>query len=134
MAVLFSSEWMNQLKDAWNASDEVRGKLAEINFSSTIACGFKGDSAPMGVFVVENGECVRAGDFNGENADWDMRAEKNNWMKWLDKPLGMASMGMAVTMGKLKFEKGDFSAMIKDPRMASPFVKSFALMGAIGGE
>jgi len=24
--------------------------------------------------------------------------------------------------------------MIKDPRMATPFVKSFALMGAIGGE
>jgi hypothetical protein len=46
----------------------------------------------------------------------------------------MASMGMAVTMGKLKFVKGDFSAMIKDPRMATPFVKSFALMGAIGGE
>ena len=45
-----------------------------------------------------------------------------------------ASMGMAVTMGKLKFEKGDFGAMIKDPRMATPFVKSFALMGAIGGE
>jgi len=46
----------------------------------------------------------------------------------------MASMGMAVTMGKLKFETGDFAAMIKDPRMATPFVKSFSLMGAIGGE
>jgi len=81
MAVLFSDEWMNQLKDAWNDSDEVRGKLAEIGFSSTIACGFKGDGTPTGIFIVENGECVRAGDFNGENADWDMRADKKNWMK-----------------------------------------------------
>jgi putative sterol carrier protein len=134
MAVLFSDEWMKQLKDAWNASDAVRGKLAEINFSSTIACGFKGDDKPTGVFVVENGECVRAGDYNGENVDWDMRADKKNWMKWLNKPLGMASMGMAVTMGKLKFEKGDFGAMIKNPSMATPFVKSFALMADIGGE
>ncbi len=53
MAVLFSEEWMNQLKDEWNASEEVRGKLAEIKFSSTIACGFKGDGTPTGIFVVE---------------------------------------------------------------------------------
>lgn len=134
MAVLFSDEWMNELKEAWNASDEVRGKLAEINFSSTIACGFKGDAQPTGVFVVENGECVRAGSFDGENVDWDMRADKKNWMKWIDKPLGMGTMGMAVTMGKLKFAQGDFGAMIKDPRMAVPFVKSFSLMSDIGGE
>jgi hypothetical protein len=31
-------------------------------------------------------------------------------------------------MGKLKFLSGDFKSMIKDPRMAGPFVKSFALM------
>ncbi|MGB5641439.1 MAG: SCP-2 sterol transfer family protein, partial [Sedimenticolaceae bacterium] len=34
MAELFSAEWMNQLKDAWNAEPEVRDKLAEIGFSS----------------------------------------------------------------------------------------------------
>ncbi len=28
MAELFSADWMNQLKDAWNAEPEVRGKLA----------------------------------------------------------------------------------------------------------
>ena len=134
MAVLFSEEWMNQLKDAWNASDEVRGKLAEIEFSSKIACGFKGEGQPAGIFVVEDGECTFAGDYDGSDIDWDMRADKKNWLKWIDKPLGMASMGMAVTTGKLKFEKGDFGSMIKDPRMANPFVKSFALMSEIGGE
>jgi hypothetical protein len=63
-----------------------------------------------------------------------MRADKKNWMKWMSKGLGMAGMGMAVTTGKLKFIEGDFKAMIKDPRMANPFVKSFALMGRVGGE
>lgn len=134
MAEVFSDEWMNQLKDAWNDSDDVRGKLAEIGFSSTIACGFKGDGKPTGIFIVENGECVRAGSYNDEAPDWDMRADKKNWLKWIEKPLGMGSMGMAVTMGKLKFETGDFASMIKDPRMANPFVKSFALMSQIGGE
>ncbi|SMN02726.1 hypothetical protein SPONN_1729 [uncultured Candidatus Thioglobus sp.] len=134
MAVIFSQTWMNQLKDAWNNEPDVSGKLAEINFSSVIACGFKGDDKPTGIFIVENGICTYAGDFAGEAVDWDMRADKKNWMKWIDKPLGMATMGMAVTMGKLKFEKGDFGAMIKDPRMAVPFVRSFGLMSDIGGE
>ena len=131
MAELFSDEWMNQLKDAWNAEPEVRDKLAEIGFSSVITCGFKVEDQPRGVFVVENGACVRAGDYAAEAPDWDMRASRDDWMKWVAKGLGMAGMGTAFAMGKLKFKKGDFKAMIKDPRMAGPFVKSFALMKQI---
>lgn len=134
MAELFSDEWMKQLQDAWNADPEVSGRLAEINFSSVIACGYKGEDQPRGVFVVENGKCVRAGAYDVETPDWDMRADKKDWMKWIAKPFGMTGMGMAVTTGKLKFLKGDFKSMIKDPRMAGPFVKSFGLMSSIGGE
>ncbi len=129
---LFSADWMNQLKDAWNAEPEVKDALAAIGFNSVITCGFKGEDTPRGVFVVENGECVRAGAFDGETMDWDMRADKKDWMKWVEKGLGMTGMGMAFTTGKLKFVKGDFKAMIKDPRMAGPFVKSFGLMQKIG--
>jgi len=32
----------------------------------------------------------------------------------------------------LKFAKGDFGSMIKDPRLAGPFIKSFALMSKVG--
>ena len=134
MAELFSDTWMNELKDAWNADPEVSGKLAEINFSSVITCGFKDEDQPRVVFVVENGECVRAGSYDGEEPNWDMRADRKDWMKWVQKGLGMTGMGMAFTTGKLKFLSGDFKAMIKDPRMAGPFVKSFALMGKIGAE
>ncbi|MEN8167575.1 MAG: SCP2 sterol-binding domain-containing protein [Pseudomonadota bacterium] len=134
MAQLFSDEWMNQLKDAWNADPDVKDKLAEIGFNSVITCGFKGDDKPLGVFVVENGECVRAGDYDGEEMDWDMRASRGDWMKWVEKGIGMAGMGTAFAMGKLKFLKGDFKGMIKDPRMAGPFVKSFGLMNKIGAE
>ncbi len=131
MADLFTDEWMNKLKDLWNADPEVKDKLAAINFNSVIACGFADEDDPRGVFVVENGEAVSAGVWNGEEADWDMRATDANWEKWMAKPLGMAGMGMAFTTGKLKFKKGDFKSMIKDPRMAGPFVKSFALMTKI---
>ena len=134
MAELFSAEWMNQLKDAWNAEPEVRDKLAEIGFNSVITCGFKDEDRPRGVFVVENGECVRAGDYGDEAPDWDMRASRKDWMKWVENGIGMAGMGTAFAMGKLKFIHGDFKSMIKDPRMAGPFVKSFGLMNKIGAE
>jgi len=131
MSQLFSNEWINKLKDLWNEDKEVSGKLAEINFCSTITCGFKGENLPLCVFVVENGIAVSAGLYNGEKADWDMRADQKNWDKWTTKPLGMTSMGMAFATGKLQFKSGDFKAMIKNPSMAGPFVKSFALMTKI---
>lgn len=134
MAQLFSAEWMNQLKDAWNGEPEVSSKLAEINFSSTITCGFKDEENPRGVFVVENGICTSAGAWNGESPDWDMRADLKDWLKWVEKGIGMMGLGTAYATGKLKFKVGDYSAMIKDPRMAGPFVKSFGLMQQVGAD
>ncbi|MCK5665709.1 MAG: SCP-2 sterol transfer family protein, partial [Thiotrichaceae bacterium] len=60
-----------------------------------------------------------------------IRADQKNWEKWLSKGIGMAGLGMAVTTGKMKFKVGDFKAMIKDPRMAGPFIKSFEAMGKV---
>ncbi|HPE59968.1 MAG TPA: SCP2 sterol-binding domain-containing protein [Thiolinea sp.] len=128
MPELFSAAWMNELKDQWNNDPEVRDKLAEIGFNSTIACGFKDEEQPRGIFVVENGTCMRAGDYGGEKPDWDMRAHRKDWMKWVGNGIGMAGLGMAYTTGKLKFKSGDYSAMIKNPKMAGPFVRSFGLM------
>jgi hypothetical protein len=31
----------------------------------------------------------------------------------------------------MKFKVGDYSAMIKDPRMADPFIKSFSVMARV---
>jgi len=128
MAELFTDKWINDLKDAWNNEPEVSDALAKIDFCSVITCGYKNEDTPRCVFVVENGEAVRAGLYDGETADWDMRADEKNWEKWTETPLNMATMGIAFTMGKLKFKTGDFKAMIKNPSMAVPFVKSFGLM------
>lgn len=131
MPELFSTEWMEELKTQWNNEPEVKDKLAAIGFSSVITCGFKNEDQPRGVFVVEEGVCVRAGSYAGEMPDWDMRADRKDWLKWVEKGLGMTGMGMAYATGKLKFKTGDYATMAKNPKMAGPFVKSFGLMQKI---
>jgi hypothetical protein len=131
MAELFSDEWMKGYMDAWNNEPELKDALAEINFNSVIGYGFPGDDAPTGVMTVENGTVVSAGSYNGETLNWDIRADKKNWEKWLAKGVGMAGLGMAYTTGKMKFAVGDYGAMLKDPRMAGPFIKSFSVMGTV---
>lgn len=131
MPALFSEAWMKELQSQWNGDPEVKDKLAAIGFNAVITCGYKGEDKPLGVFIVENGECTSAGAYNDENPDWDMRADSKSWMKWVKKPMGMAGLGMAYASGKLKFNKGDYGAMMKNPKMAGPFVKSFALMANI---
>lgn len=134
MADLFSDAWMTSYKDEWNKEPDLSGKLKEINFSSNIAYGFLDEDKPRGILVIENGLATEARPYkDGDEQNWDLRASKENWDKWIEKGLGMASLGAAYVSGKLKFKTGDYKAMIKDPRMAGPFVKSFTVMGRISG-
>ena len=71
------------------------------------------------------------GAYNGEELNWDIRAKEDQWNKWIAKPPGMTGLGMAFTTGKMKFMVGDYGAMVKDPRMAGPFIKSFAAMAQV---
>ena len=129
MSDLFTSDWMNGFKDRWNADGDLAGALGKIGFSSTIGYGYDGEDAPRGFIRVENGQVVEAGDYTGQELNWDMRASADHWNKWMRKPPGMMGLGMAYTSRKLKFNVGDYLAMIKDPRMAGPFIRSFAAMG-----
>lgn len=129
MADMFSDEWMKSFAEQWNAEPELSDALAQIGFNSTIGYGFDGDAAPTGVIVVENGKATSAGAYNGEALNWDLRASADNWSKWASKGIGMMGLGAAYTTRKLKFNVGDYTAMIKDPRMAGPFIKSFSVMG-----
>ena len=128
---MFNEDWMNKFKDAWNAESGLADALQQINFNSVIAYGFAGDAQPTGVLTVENGYAVSAGAYNGEAMNWDLRASNDQWAKWAKKPPGMMGLGVAYTTGKLKFLVGDYGAMVKDPRMAGPFIKSFAVMAKI---
>jgi len=131
MAELFSEEWMNGFKDAWNNEPELSDALEKIGFSSTIAYGFDGEDAPKGVITVENGKVTAAGPFANQELSWDLRAKPENWQKWVEKGIGMMGLGAAYTTGKIKFKVGDYKSMAKDPRMAGPFIKSFSVMGRV---
>lgn len=129
MADLFSEEWMQSFMAQWNAEAELVNPLAQIGFGSVIGYGFEGEDQPRGVIAVENGQAVSAGAYNGEALNWDIRCSEAQWKKWIGKPPGMMGLGVAFTSGKMKFKVGDYASMLKDPRMAGPFIKSFSVMG-----
>ena len=131
MSQLFSEAWMKSFAEAWNTEPELAGELEKISFSSTIGYGIDGEDQPRGVISIENGKAVTAGEFTGEELNWDLRASEDQWDKWMTKPPGMMGLGTAYTTRKLKFNVGDYAAMIKDPRMAGPFIKSFSAMGQV---
>ncbi|MCU0766145.1 MAG: SCP-2 sterol transfer family protein [Gammaproteobacteria bacterium] len=129
MAELFSDAWMKSFMQQWNAEPELSDALAQIGFNSVIGYGYPDDAQARGVLTVENGKAVAAGAYAGETLSWDIRASADQWQKWVKDPPGMMKLGMAFTTGKMKFKVGDYGAMIKDPRMAGPFIKSFSVMG-----
>ncbi|MCU7959985.1 MAG: SCP-2 sterol transfer family protein [gamma proteobacterium symbiont of Bathyaustriella thionipta] len=131
MAELFSDEWMKSFMEKWNADPELSGALEQIGFSSVIAYGIDGEDQPRGVINVENGKGVAAGAYNGEELNWDIRCSQAHWEKWMKKPPGMMGLGASYASRKIKFVVGDYTAMIKDPRMAGPFIKSFAAMASV---
>ncbi len=131
MAELFSEEWMGKFQQLWNDEPELADALEKIDFKSVIGYGFSSDDAPKGMIVVENGRVTYAGPPTDREMNWDLRCDKSQWEAWLKKPPGMMKLGMAYTSGKLKFAVGDYGAMVKDPRMAGPFIKSFSLMAKV---
>ncbi len=131
MADLFSPEWMARFVEEWNAEPELSEALAEIGFNSTIGYGFPDDEQPRGVLVVENGKAISGGAYEGQELNWDIRASEDQWNKWIAKPPGMMGLGTAFASGKMKFKVGDYGAMLKDPRMAKPFIKSFSVMARV---
>jgi putative sterol carrier protein len=128
---LFDDEWMKGFQEQWNSQADLSGALEKIGFNSVIGYGYPKDDACIGYINVENGQVTEAGAYDGRELSWDMRAEQKNWEKWLKKEIGMTGLGLAFTTGKLKFKTGDFKAMISDPRMAGPFIKSFGAMGRV---
>ncbi len=131
MPALFSQDWMSLYGGAWNAEPDLGPALAKINFNSVIGYGFEGEDAPRAYLRVVDGIVTEAGDYGGQELSWDLRASAANWEKWCKKGLGMVGLGMAYTSRKLKFQVGDYGAMIKNPAMAGPFIKSFSVMGSI---
>ena len=131
MPEMFSVDWMVDFGQAWNEEPELGDALAKIGFNSVIGYGYPDEDTPRGYINVENGYVTEGGDFDDQDLNWDLRASQADWEKWCDKGIGMMALGIAYTRGKLKFKTGDYGAMIKNPAMAGPFIKSFTVMGRV---
>lgn len=131
MADLFSSEWAQAYMDAWNADEDITASLLRAEFSSIVAFGLPDDEDPAFVMTITNGLITAINNNAGGEIKWDIRATNDDWLSLVLKPPGLMKLGIAYTSRKLRFRKGDYASMIKDPSLAGAFVKSFALMGKV---
>ncbi len=131
MLELFSEEWAEAYMNAWNTDKEIISTLEDAGFSSVVAFGFQDEDEARFVMVIDKGKITSVGSKNAVNANWDLRATPENWRSLTAKPPGLMQLGMAYTSRKLRFLKGDYATMIKDPNLAGAFVRSFALMGKV---
>lgn len=128
MPELFSKDWMESFQQRWNSDPEIKDVLSELGFNAVIGYGYSNDPSPSAMVRIEQGKIVYAGDYQGQQLTWDLRAEPDQWQQWMDKPPNMIALGIAFSTGKIVFETGDYSSMMKEPRFAGPFVKSFEAM------
>ena len=131
MTELFSPEWMDAYKNAWNEEPKLTEPLGEISFSTAIGYGLLDEDAPRGVLIVENGKSTSGGAYDNQEMNWDIRAGADLWEQWMKNPPNMTQIGLAYTMRRLQFKQGDYAAMLKEPRMAGPFIKSFETMAQV---
>ncbi len=131
MADLFSNEWAQSFKDAWNADEEITVSLQHAGFNSVVAFGVPENDEPSFVMTIENGVVSSVNTASVDDIKWDIRATAEDWLSLIVKPPGLMKLGIAYTSRKLRFRKGDYATMIRDPSLAGAFVKSFALMGKV---
>ena len=131
MADLFSNEWSQAFKDAWNADDEITTSLQRAGFNSVVAFGLVESEAPAFTMTIQDGMVSSINTAALDDVKWDIRATNDDWLSLIVKPPGLMKLGIAYTSRKLRFTKGDYATMIKDPSLAGAFVKSFALMGKV---
>ena len=118
MSQLFNDIWMKKYQSIWNKDPELSTALEKISFDSTIGYGFPDETTPRGFIVIKNGHVVDAGSYQGQPLNWDLRAKEDHWKEWLNREVGLTSVG-------------DYKNIFKSPSMSRPFVKSFSAMGRV---
>lgn len=131
MAELFSSEWAEAYMKAWNADEMITSTLEHAGFNSVVAFGYPDAAEPAFIMKIQMGKIVAINSLSAADAEWDIRATLDNWLALIVKPPGLMKLGIAYTSRKLRFTKGDYATMVRDPSLAEAFVKSFGLMGKI---
>ncbi len=128
MSDLFSEQWIQELGKAWNNDNLVLEPLEKAEFTANISYGFIGEENPRCLLTIVNGKAVNASLYDNDHLDWDLRADRKNWGKWLTGGFGLTKLGPAVATRALQFAAGDYRQMIRNPLLSRPFLRHFVLM------
>ncbi len=131
MNELFSETWIKSLGEAWNHDAQIVEPLHKADFTSKIAYGFLGDEQPKCLLDIVSGTIVKASLYHNEEVTWDLRAEPQNWEKWMTSGFGLSKLGAAVATRSLQFKQGDYRQMIRNPVLSRPFLRHFVLMNQL---
>lgn len=122
---------MAELAMLWNTDSKMTSNLVKVNFYSYIGYGFDGEENPRGFIFVNEGKVITEGVWNGEELNWDLRASRESWKKWMKEGFGLLRLGKAITSGELKFNKGDYRQMVSNVKLSVPFLRHLELMREI---
>ncbi|KAL9646801.1 hypothetical protein ABK040_001223 [Willaertia magna] len=133
---IFTTQYMTNFQQEWNNDQTIPSTLSSISFNAIVGYGFPKDEFPKSLIVIKNGIVEEAKEFNIENdkdliLDWDIRCSLENWKYYFNKGLGMSGLASGYALGSIKFKKGNYLSMVKNPKMIGPFLKSFDLMGNV---
>ena len=131
MTEIFSKEWMTKYKSLWNEDREHIQQLADSDFSANVGFGLQDEDNPRVIVEVQNGIITGLGAYKGETLSWDLRGKTDFWVEVTQKSPSLMKLGLAYTSRELKFFKGDYSAMVKDPYLSAAFIKCFKFMNAV---
>lgn len=129
MPELFSNDWIDNYKAIWNSDEGIVQELKRHDFDSVVAFGVDGEEVPRVVLTVSKGKLLSVKPRSDQSINWDLRASLDTWHALTYKPPSLMRLGLAYTTRKLKFKRGDYGVMVKDPYLSTAFVKCFALMG-----
>lgn len=131
MSYLFSDIWMYDFGTLWNSDRQIVDVLSQEKFDAKIGYGFLNSPHPTGLLIVLSGRVEYAGLYKGELLDWDIRANVDDWEKWLKTGLGLDKIGYVVSQKRLRFYVGNYHRLMRNPELIKAFLRSFELMSKV---
>ena len=125
---VFTERWMQAYAQSWNAEQAMVQELMRLRFSAVIGYGFLDATTPRGMLVVIRGNAAHAGDYDGRDLDWDLRAAPADWNCWLAQGFSVPDLLMAVAADRLQLRIGDYRRILRKPPLISALLRAFTLM------
>jgi len=128
MTEVFSEAWMREYARLWNAEQAMVRELTRQRFNAAVGYGFLDQPTPRGLLLVVRGVAEQAGDYDGRELDWDLRASSADWIEWLGQGFDLSRLLVAVGTQRLQIWKGDHKRILRKPPLVGALLRAFALM------